>query len=193
MSQEITRLYATAATAAQAAEELREEGFDDIFVVTPAGSDVPLSAIAAQITEGRVHLSDARIYAKGVAAGHALVTVHAPFASGKLAETILDGHGPIDSGLPKPPPEILWDEATPLSSALMIPLLIDAPDPISKVIGIPAVTGGNCSLSETIGLPLLTTGEMPDSRWGMRFLSNNPTPLSSLLGLKVLKEFRPWA
>jgi hypothetical protein len=29
-------------------------------------------------------------------------------------------------------------------------------------------------------------------RLGIPFLSNNPTPLSSLLGLPLLKEFRPW-
>ena len=34
MSTEITRMYANAATAAKAASELREEGYDDVFVVS---------------------------------------------------------------------------------------------------------------------------------------------------------------
>ena len=85
MSTEITRMYANAATAAKAASELREEGYGDVFVVGPPAADTPLSAIAAQIAQGRVLLADAKIYAKGVAAGHALVTVHAPFGSGAVA------------------------------------------------------------------------------------------------------------
>ncbi|WP_146256151.1 hypothetical protein [Aestuariivirga litoralis] len=190
MSHEITRMYANAATAAKAAEELREEGFADIFVVNPPGSaDVPVSAIAAQIALGHVHLPEARIYAKGVAAGHALVTVHAPFGSGRLAETILASHGPVESGLPQAEPDRIWDDAAPLSSAMMMPLLINDPDPMSKVLGIPAVTSGECSFSEKLGMPLLTNGELGDrGRLGLPFLSNNPTPLSSALGLPVLSK-----
>lgn len=60
MSTEITRMFANAASAAKAADELREEGFNDVFVVNPpSGSDVPLSAIAAQIAQGHVHLPEA--------------------------------------------------------------------------------------------------------------------------------------
>jgi hypothetical protein len=193
MSTEITRMYANAATAAKAASELREEGYGDVFVVGPPAADTPLSAIAAQIAQGRVLLADAKIYAKGVAAGHALVTVHAPFGSGAVATSILESHDPVASGMPEPEPVKLWDEAAPLSSAMMIPLLLNDPDPVSKIIGIPAVTGSNCSLSETIGLPLLSNSDMGDKgRLGMPYLSNNPTPLSSLFGLPLLKEFRPW-
>ena len=188
MSHEITRMYASAATAAKAADELREEGYDNIFVVNPSGPDVPQSAIAAQIAEGRVYLADAKIYAKGVAAGHSLVTVHAPFGSGKLAEIVLDSHDPIDSGMPKEAMLSMWDEAAPLSSVLAMPTVIDDPDPMSRAMGIPAVSGSDCSLSGTLGVPLLTDGDMPAGRWGFRFLSNNPAPLSSLLGLPVLSK-----
>ena len=190
MSHEITRMYANAATAAKAAEELREEGFDDLFVVNPPGaSDVPLSAIAAQIALGRVHLPEARVYAKGVAAGHALVTVHAAFGSGKLAETILDSHGPVDSGIPHVAPPSMWDEAAPLSSILAMATVIDDPDPMSKIIGIPAVTSGDCSLSEKLGMPLLSDADMGDKgRLGLPYLMSNPAPLSSMLGLPVLSK-----
>jgi hypothetical protein len=183
-------MFATAAAAAKAADELHEEGYDDLFVVNPPGaSDVPVSAIAAQIAAGRVHLPDARIYAKGVAAGHSLVTVHAPFGSGKLAETILDSYGPIDSGIAPSTPPSMWDEAAPLSSILAIATVIDDPDPMSKIFGIPALTSGNCSLSGTIGMPLLTDGELGErGKLGIPFLSSNPTPLSSALGLPVLTK-----
>ena len=190
MSTEITRMFANPATALKAAEELREEGFNDLFVVNPPGSaDVPQSAIAAQIALGRVHLPDARIYAKGVAAGHALVTVHAAFGSGKLAETVLESHGPVDSGLPQPTVPSMWDEAAPLSSILAVPTVIDDPDPISKIMGLPALTSGTCSFSGMLGMPLLSDGDLGDKgRLGIPFLSGNPTPLSSALGLPVLSR-----
>jgi len=189
MSQEITRMYASPAAAAKAADALREEGYGDIFVVNPPPDGTPLSAIAAQIAEGRVYLGDAKVYAKGVAAGHALVTVHAPFGSGKLAEVLLDQAGPVDPGLPKAVDGPMWDDAAPLSSVMFMPVLLDDPDPVSKVLGIPAVTSGNCSVSGMIGMPLLTEGEMGDrGRLGIPFLSNNATPLSSMLGLPVLSK-----
>lgn len=190
MSTEITRMFASPATALKAAEELREEGFDDLFVVNPpSANDVPLSAIAAQIALGRVHLPEARIYARGVAAGHALVTVHATFGRGRLAEVILDQHGPVDSGLAKAPALSMWDEAAPLSSILAMPTVIDDPDPVSRVMGIPAVTSGDCSLSEKLGLPLLKDSDMGDKgRLGLSYLMDNPAPFSSLLGLPVLSK-----
>jgi hypothetical protein len=189
MSTEITRMFANAATAAKAADELREEGYNDLFVVNPPASDVPLSAIAAQIALGRVYLPEAKVYAKGVAAGHALVTVHAPFGSGKLAENILESYGPVDSGLPKAPAAPTWDDAAPLSSAMFMPVLLDDPDPVSRAMGLPAVTSGNCSVSGMIGMPLLTDGDMGDrGRLGLPYLSSNPAPLSSLLGLPLLSK-----
>lgn len=69
-----------------------------------------------------------------------------------------------------------------------MPVLLDDAAPMSKVMGLPTVTSGNCSVSETIGLPLLTDGETPDGRWGFKFLSNNPSPLSSALGLPLLSK-----
>ncbi|WP_395684877.1 hypothetical protein [Aestuariivirga sp.] len=192
MSHEISRMYASPDTARKAADELKEEGFGDVFVVTPpASGDTPASAIAAQIAQGRVLLADARIYAKGVAAGGSLVTVHAPFGSGMLATSILESHGPIASGMPEPEPETIWDEATPLSSAMMIPVLLPDATPMSKVIGFSPLMSNDCGASEAIGLPLLTDGKAPEGRWGMPFLINNPAPLSSLVGLPLLKPFRP--
>ena len=192
MSHEISRMYASAEVAQAAAAELAEEGFDEVFVVSPPSKeDVPLSAIAAQIAHGKVHLSDAKIYAQGVANGGTLVTVHAAFGSGMLATSILESHGPIASGKAEPAPEILWNEATPFSSAMMVPLLIDDAAPMSRVIGIPALGGSTCSFSSMLGMPLLSgSGTMPEGRWGLSFLSNNPAPLSSLLGLPLLREDR---
>lgn len=192
MSQEISRMYAKATEAEKAVEELREEGFTDVFVVSPPSKpDVPLSAIAAQIAHGRVLLSDARIYAEGVARGGSLVTVHAPFGSGMLATNILESYETVPTGKTEPAPEPVWDEAAPLSSALHIPLLSKDPAPMSRVIGISPLAGSNCSLSGMIGMPLLSDGgPMGNTKWGMPLLSRNPAPLSSLLGMKLLTQPR---
>lgn len=191
MSQEISRMYATAEHAQNAAAELAEEGFDEVYVVSPPSKDVPVSAIAAQIAHGRVYLGDAKIYAEGVAKGGTLVTVHAPFGSGMKATVILESHNPIASGKTEPAPEPVWNEATPFSSAMHMPLLLDDAAPMSKVIGISPLAGADCSLSGMIGMPLLSDNPAPlSSLLGMRALSSNPSPLSSLLGLPLLKEAR---
>jgi hypothetical protein len=188
MSHEISRMFATAEDARNAAAELAEDGFDEIHVVTPpTKEDVPVSAIAAQIALGNVLLSDAKVYAAGVARGGSLVPVHAPFGSGMKATVILDSHNPIDSGMPEPEAPRMWDEGAPLSSALQIPLLMDDPVPASRYMGIQPLTGSDCSFSGAIGMPLLSDNPAPlSSAVGLKALSSNPAPLSSLLSLPLL-------
>ena len=188
MSHEITRMFATADAARAAAAELAEEGFDDVHVVTPPSNpEAPVSAIAAQIALGRVLLADAKIYAEGVAKGGSLVTVHAPFGSGMLATSVLESHGPIDSGMPAAEPPRMWDEATPLSSAFAMDVLLHDATPASRIIGIAPLMGSGCSLSGAIGMPLLSDDPTPlSSLVGMSTLSRNSTPLSSLIGMPTL-------
>lgn len=194
MSFEITRLYANREAAAAAAKELKDEGFDDVRVVNPPGANADgtmpsQDVVAAWITEGNVLLSDAKIYADCVLKGHSLVTVHAGFGTGVTATDILESHGPIPSPLPAPEPFTYWDEATPMSSALALPVLCDDPTPGSKVLGMSPLTDPNFSLSSMLGMPLLSNGGDPgEGRWGFKFLSDNPTPLSSMFGLPVLKR-----
>ena len=142
MSSEISRMYATAEAAAQCrsrawARKASTRFTSSILPSAREGSNIPVSAIAAQIAQGNVLLADARIYAEGVAKGGSLVTIHAPFGSGMKALNILEFHGPVDSGMPAPEPVKLWDEAAPMSSALMMPVLMDDPTPLSKFWAMP--------------------------------------------------------
>ena len=50
-----------------------------------------------------------------------------PSAPAAVATNILESHDPIASGMPEPEPVKLWDEAAPLSSAMIMPVLIDDP------------------------------------------------------------------
>ncbi len=192
MSAEISRMYGSREQAENAVAELREEGFDEIFVVSKPEGGASIEEIAGQIAKGFVPMSEARIYAAGVANGGTLVTVHAAFGSGMKATRIMESFETIDSGLPQPAPETYWDEATPMSSALHMPVLLEDAAPFSRFWSITPLADHNFSLSGMFGLPM-TSSEPGDSRWGFPFLSGNPTPLSSMLGLPVLKkEQKSW-
>ena len=194
MSHEISRMFDSQDSADSAVAELQEEGFDEIHVVHgPAAAKKAVRAtvqdIALQIARGNVHMPDALIYAEGVAKGKSLVTVHAPFGRGLKAQSILESFDPVDSGMPEAEHLPLWDEATPMSSALMMPVLLDDPAPFSKFWNIAPLASNSCYASSVIGLPLLSRSDSPgDSRWGLPFLSSNPAPLSSKLGLPLLTK-----
>ncbi len=196
MSFEITRLYANREAAAAAAKELQDEGFDEVRVINPPGANADGSmpatdVVAAWIAEGNILMSDARIYADCVLKGHSLVTVQAAFGRGLAATEILESHGAVASPLPEPEPYTYWDEATPMSSALAIPVLCNDPTPGSRVLGIGPLANPNFSLSSMLGMPLLSDGGDPgEGRWGIKFLSDNPAPLSSMFGLPLLKKDR---
>lgn len=189
MSHEITRMFASTADAKSAAADLAEDGFNDVHIVAPPAEGTPLSAIAAQIAQARVLLADARVYAKGVAAGGTLLTVHAPFGSGVAATRIIESYKTIPTGMPEPAREPMWDDATPFSCVMHMPVLSDDPAPITRYMGIPVLAGSDCSMSAMLGLPLLSGGESMgnNGRLGLPYLSSKATPLSSLLGLPVLK------
>lgn len=194
MSHEISRMFGSQDSADSAVAELQEEGFDEIHVVHgPAAAKKAVRAtvqdIALQIARGNVHMPDALIYAEGVAKGKSLVTVHAPFGRGLKALSILESFDPVDSGMPEAEHLPLWDEATPMSSALMMPVLLDDPAPFSKFWNIAPLASDSCYASGVIGMPLLSRSDSPgDSRWGLPFLSSNPAPLSSKLGLPLLTK-----
>jgi hypothetical protein len=133
--------------------------------------------------------SEAAIYAQRVSQGASLVTVHAPFSGGKLAQTILDSNGPIDSGVPQPSfPGYLWDDSAPLSSALRWPLLSKIEHPFETFIGIPSLL----QTKHGSGAPVLPDDPAPFSAaLGLPLLVDTPTPISSLFNFPVLLKSRP--
>jgi hypothetical protein len=194
MSHEISRMFGSQASADSAAAELLDEGFDEIHVVhgtagAKKASKASIQDIALQIARGNVHMPDALIYAEGVAKGKSLVTVHVPFGRGRKAESILRSYDPVDSGIPEPVDAPVWDEATPVSCVLGLPVLLDDPAPFSRMWNIAPLASDSYALSSAIGMPLLSgSGDIGTGRWGFRFLSDNPAPLSSLLGLPLLTK-----
>lgn len=177
MSQPIVRVYDSAAKAQQAIDALVLNGFgtDLINMVAPREPAQSLDDIAAAIRAGYVLKGYAKAYAGCVQRGQTVVSVRAPFGTGVMVTHLLDEAGPIDSGIP----EVreagpTWDEATPLSSALNLPVL--APS--------------NVTFSGFWQMPMvLRDGQRSQTTFPVNLKKGkNPAPLSSLLGMPLLAK-----
>ena len=95
------------------------------------------------------------------------MVVQAPYGRGQRAVQVMQSCGPVDS------------ELLPAYSPRN-------PAPLSEALGIPPLTRGSFR-------PL---GALTKSQYfltlGIGLLSRNPTPLSSLFGLKTLTTAKPW-
>jgi hypothetical protein len=189
MSQTISRMYEKPSQAARAKAALEDEDYSDVHLVSGDSAGASVDDITAAIAKGNVLKSLARVYAAGVSKGGSLVTVHAPFGGAARAARILDKFGPIDSGISEPADGImLWDDATPMSCILQMPVLMADPVPFSRFWNVPPLANGSFSLSSLFGLRLLTTAAPRSTSFGIPLLSSNPAPLSSLLGLPTLSK-----
>ena len=190
MSQTINRLYATLEQAAKALAALKDEDYSDLHIVSGASfTGASIDSIVAAIIKGNVLKSDARILAKGISAGGSLVTVHPPFGSAYKATQILKQFDPIDSGLTEPEDNSImaWDESTPMSCILQLPVLLDDATPFSKFWNVPPLGGSAAPLSSLFGIGLISRAAAPLSALiGLPLLSKDAAPLSSLLNLPTL-------
>ncbi len=194
--QTINRLYANEENARKAWDELKRRGFADIHLFTPPprGEDgAPAASSAASILDGMVKAfivrSNAAVYARRVTEGASLVTVHAPFSGGLKATTILDRHGPIDSGIAEPAsPSFAWDEEHPFSSAFRLPLLARCEHPFEEIVGLPSLFKTSYA---TLGRQKPDNPAPLSSALGLPVLSNEPAPLSSLFKFPLLTKSRP--
>jgi hypothetical protein len=179
----IVRMYATEHDARQALAKVQAEGLgtNDCNIVTPASGSSEAALVHA-ITSGLVLASDAHVYAKGVMAGKSLVSITPPPGMGRLYTFLLDTCHPVDSGVSEVSDGPMWDEATPLSCMLGLPVLTK-PSGYS-MLGLPQLTRTGCTVFGRI-LP-----ELADSSFaifGEPNLSHNPSPFSSLLKLPLLR------
>jgi hypothetical protein len=180
-------MYATAAQASKAFALLEDRGLtredNKINIVTPAAGSSP-EAVTAAIVAGLVPKADARIYAQGIARGHALVSLVAPFGAGRMYEELLDDLDPVDSGVSVSHEGPVWDDAAPFSSAFGFPV-ISKPSPY-LFMGLPALFRSGRTTSESLGLPELADHDF--TVFGSPRLSRNPGPFSALFHLPLLKK-----
>lgn len=210
MAHAISRIYATKADADSAIGDLGKHGFDtgNVFVVdppavpvdpsSPAGQSV-VEQIADKIAKGFILKRDAKVYAKHVAKGAVFVTVYAPFGAGRKMTVFLDSHRPVDPGFPPPAqPRLRYDEATPLSCALGLPVLASHPTPCSAVLGLPAIflledgpfrkfLRSPAPLSHLLNIPVMSaSGASTSTSLGLQTLTAKGEPTSTSLGLPTL-------
>lgn len=175
MSQPIVRVYDSVAKAQQAVDALVLNGFgsDLINLVAPREPAQSLEDIAAAIRAGYVLKGYAKAYAGCVQRGHTVVSVRAPFGTGVVVSHLLDEAGPVDSGVAVPREAgPTWDEATPLSSSLNLPVLLKNGATFSGFWQLPMV---------------LREGRRSDTVFPVSFRKGkNPAPFSSLLGMPLL-------
>ncbi len=185
ISMKLSRLYAAADDAKATVAELQAAGFhaDSITVV-----DSNSGYISAETVQDRgATAAHAAKLAEAIKAGNTLVLVEPVLGRGWAAEEILNKARPGDTA----PMELqhegsAWDEATPLSSALLMPVLSDDPTPFSTFWNIPALLKKYWFFSDMFGLKMLSGNAAPlSSAIGMKTLSSNPAPLSSLLKLPL--------
>lgn len=193
MTQTIHRMYDSPERANLAADALRAsrfERFDEVHVVGHSGDGDAASTdvIVAALMKAYVLKAHARVLAEGIRRGGTLVTVHAHFGTADAALTILERHGPIDSGLPEAVDRPLaWDEAAPCSSLLHMPVLLADNATFSRFWNVPPLLKSGATTSSVLGLPEATASSGPfTGSFGLALISDKATILSSLLGLPVL-------
>ena len=172
MSHAITRLYSTAAQATAVVAALKQKKFTDdlITVVHPTTPAAATDAIVAAITAGYVLKADARVYAQGVQRGLSLVSVLAPFGSGGKVLRILDAFSPVESGVRHGAPAPLWDEYSPFSSALRLPVLLKGNAVFSSFWSLPVLSRKSWTVSSALHIPAVSSGSIGASRFGITLL-----------------------
>jgi hypothetical protein len=206
MTTMISRLYVSRRRVEAALGELRNAGYRDVHRFGAGDGQAPPDRAAEVEAMRGIGLSraQAEAFADRLASGHALIVVFAPFGKAQKATRILDQHEPVDGGIEAPATTALMPgDATPLSTALGLPVLAKTRLPFESTFGIPSLTGPGwfmtgglgfgranpAPFSSALGMPLLTKAAAPlSSMLGLACLSSNPTPLSSLLGLPTLKS-----
>jgi hypothetical protein len=189
-------MYATPELAASAVAKLRQWGFasDVINLVTAAskpGQGAPASAasddpVQSTIMAGYVLKAHAKVYAALIRSkGAALVSMHPPFGTGRIAEDLLEQVPTIPTGVDLKDPDVhLWDEAAPFSSAWRLPVSVKATAPFSAFWVLPVLTRRGRTLCEAAGVPELSGSSF--YLFGAPSLSRSAAPLSSLFKLPTL-------
>lgn len=159
----IGRMYETEEKAQDAARRLKEDGFlaNTIAVVAPGSR---AGAIPRSVPRNQ-----AIAYSRALAAGHWLVVVEAPFNWGQVATGHLLDAGPVHPrGVPMLRPR--------------------NPTPFSNFIGFPPLSSRGRSYFSGIFPELSNPRFSFSSMLGMKLLSRNAAPLSSMVGLKTVSS-----
>ena len=176
MTQTICRMYSNPEQAAAAAAELLDVGFERVHKFSAANGSSNSDSLVDEMEKAYIPSYHAQIYARSLMKGAALVAVHAPFGDAYIATKMLENHGPIESGVIEPASRsVAWDERTPMSSAVLMPVLAKNRHPFEKVWNVRSLTRKPYAYSACLGVPMK---------------SKSANPLSSTFGLPTLSKSR---
>lgn len=198
MTETVIRLYSTSFQAMRAAGELKKFGYGSVYTFTapqnedgtgtPQASDAKL--VEAMVA-ARIYRPYAEYFVPRVSSGASLVAVHAMFGTAGRAIAILDNLGPLPDRLPEPetPSYLVYDERTPFSSSLGLPVLTEVSKlPFEDLCGLSSLTDAHRTYTGWF-LPLLTRFATPFSGlFFMPTLTRAATPLSSMFRLPTLSR-----
>jgi len=182
----IVRMFDSVEKATAAAETLRNAGYaDDLVSVVSMAASGSAEGLKKALMGAFVLASDAAVHARLAGPHHAFVVVRALFGTSVDAIDLLNRAGPVSTTDPtEDPADPLWDDAAPFSSAIHMPVLAKW----RPAGGAGMLVDSRWSLFGALGLPELSASQAPTTEgMGMALLSDNPTPLSSLLKLPVLR------
>jgi hypothetical protein len=191
----ITRLLADEGTASEAASALEARGFNEDAVAVISGSDA-----SAAMEKSGVSEEVASAYSSGLSSGNALVAVRAPFGMAGAAVTALKKFKPIDVGLESEESHISAVTDPEMSSSII--------KGNKKFLTGKGVTESGMRFTP-FGFPMLSKRQKGrasvdtstiSAKFGMPLIKqpprkksltrNNPTPFSSLFGMKTIKQRR---
>jgi hypothetical protein len=177
----IVRVYSTQKKARDAAKKVSaEKGIpsDRVFVMAPvadADADAISAEVAAAVDGGNLPQTYGKIASDSLQQGLTVLAVDPPFGTGAPVTKILDGFEPVKVDRPD-----AAKEPRLASEQMGIPLLLKGR----------SIFGGELSSSpySFLGSPKLSNDPAPlSSKAGMKLLSeSDPTPLSSRFKMKVL-------
>ena len=204
----IGRAFASEQDALESVESLKSRNFqeEDMSVITPAmieASDasmlsrdvehdvdpaVKLAELIIGVHEAsRVPESHALVYADAVQEGKTLLLITAPFGQAQLANVTLDKGKIVELGELPELPEHTWIQPAPLSALLNWPVLTHRRSWMSRTF--PELKQSDSLPTKGILGGLLSHNPAPlSSKLGMSVLKENPAPLSSKVGMSVLKD-----
>jgi hypothetical protein len=198
MTQTICRMYSNLAQAEKAVEDLKRKNYQHVHLITGTVSgdsesgagNVSYDSILSAIMKAHIWKKHASVYADRVSRGNTLITVHAPFGTARDAIATMAKYDPIDSGVPDVKFDApVWNESTPMSCALQMPVLMKTRLPFAKVWNVPSISAKPTPMSTLCHmLPLAKPATSFSSKIGMPLLANSAPSFSAKFGLPLLSN-----
>lgn len=203
----MARIYSTHEKAQAAVDALIAAGYDSdmVAVLNKPGAVAETAApaegeeaaappaatedsVATAIRVGSMLGRHSDFYMQRLKPGNSLLVATPPFIASRVAEEILDQHGPrAISHEPPPKPFVpISEQATPFSNLLGLPTLTRQAPIFSEALQLGMLDDGVTHLSRWFAP--LADGWTFSSKLGMGFKSKSDTPLSSMLNLPLKSD-----